>query len=75
MQPKNRHSRRNTSRNSHRCARHSEEEESALLRADQVGTVVVRDEALTQAMTRHILQRFEADPASAPTPLQTSPQH
>ena len=51
------------------------EEESALLRADQVGTVVVRDEALTQAMTRHILQRFEADPASAPVPLQTSPQH
>ncbi len=51
------------------------EEESALLRADQVGTVVVRDEALTQAMTRHILQRFEADPASASAPLQTSPQH
>ena len=51
------------------------EEESALLRADQVGTVVVRDEALTQAMTRHILQRFEADPASARAPLQTSPQH
>ena len=44
------------------------EEESALLRADQVGTVVVRDEALTQAMTRHILQRFEADPASASAP-------
>ena len=51
------------------------EEESALLRADQVGTVVVRDEALTQAMTRHILQRFEADPASASGPLQASPQH
>ena len=51
------------------------EEESALLRADQVGTVVVRDEALTQAMTRHILQRFEADPASASAPLQASPQH
>ena len=44
------------------------EEESALLRADQVGTVVVRDDALTQAMTRHILQRFEADPASASAP-------
>ena len=37
--------------------------------------VSVRDEALTQAMTRHILQRFEADPASASAPLQTSPQH
>lgn len=46
------------------------EEESALLRADGVGAVVVRDEALAQCMARHVLNHYtHADEAPA------SPRH
>ncbi|BEU96375.1 Kef family K(+) transporter [Acidovorax sp. DW039] len=42
------------------------EEESALLRADGVGAVVVRDEALAQSMARHVLNHYaHADEAPA----------
>lgn len=42
------------------------EEESALLRADGVGAVVVRDEALAQSMARHVLNHYApADEAPA----------
>jgi CPA2 family monovalent cation:H+ antiporter-2 len=51
------------------------EEESALLRADGIGTVVVRDEALAQCMARHVLQRVAPSPATAPGALQTGVQH
>jgi CPA2 family monovalent cation:H+ antiporter-2 len=51
------------------------EEESALLRADGIGTVVVRDEALAQSMARHVLERVAPAPATAPAALHRGVQH
>ena len=51
------------------------EEESALLRADGIGTVVVRDEALAQSMARHVLERVAPAPTTAPAALHPGVQH
>ena len=51
------------------------EEESALLRADGIGTVVVRDEALAQSMARHVLERVAPAPSTAPAALHPGVQH
>ena len=48
------------------------EEESALLRKEQLGTVFYGEEELAKGMSRHVLQRFNADIPENLSPVATS---
>ena len=47
------------------------EEESALLRKEQLGTVFYGEEELAKGMSRHVLRRFNAELPESLAPLAT----